>query len=411
MKRLLVISALILLVAGCRNFNTVDQLQPRPGAEGDSITILAPLSTGLTRTMLQKDNYVYNVYWVLNDAIGVFSSSTNNAEFTLNKKHGGAVAFQGVMAETPQCAYYPYSSSAGNNAASVSLNLPSIQEQTGENPNMAYDVKSGVKTGGDLDEGYIFEFEQKLTLLHFIITPDVTLGGDKLQSVSLKVDNAKLAGPYTLDITDNNNQPSFTEGCLDSVAVVLTNKPTLSNSTPIDVWMFINPDIKNGDNILITITTNRHQVTSATATASSDFVRGAIYEIEMDVDALDAKLTTVAWYDLVTELGLYSLPLGGETHQYREYEDQYVYQTLNAGNHVFAVQGMKNGKLSRLTTSATADLSSGNPFSATLYTIHGAEGPVSTDGSWRVVKRDAGNHKYWLEKADGSQGFILITED
>lgn len=413
MKRVLIVSALILLVAGCRNSNTVDQLQPRPGAgaEGDSVTILAPLSTGLTRTMLQKDGETYNVYWTLGDSIGVFSASTNNAEFRLNEKGAGTVAFQGTISGAPTCAYYPYSAAAGDDPATVSLNLPATQIQTGSDPNMQYDVKVGIQNGGDQASGYTFSFTQKMTLLHFVITPNATLAGDALQSISLRVEGKKLAGDYTLDITAANNVPTFGAGASDIVTLSFAGTPTLTAGTPVDGWMFINPDIPSGTQLEIIVTTDKHIAATTSATAGEAFERGALYEIAVDIDALcgSSKMSITlngGWSEQVNELGLYSLSAAdySAVHVLSEYADQYSYKT-SSGNYSFTVQGLSNGKLSRLTASSS-DLESDSAFSATLYTIHGTSGAVSTAGTWRVVKRDG--TKYWVEKSDGSQGFVLL---
>ena len=341
MKRVLIASALILLVAGCRNSNTVEQLQPRPGAgaEGDSVTILAPLSTGLTRTMLQKDGDDYNVYWVLNDEIGVFSASTNNAEFTLNEKGAGTVAFQGTISGTPLYAYYPYSSTAGTDPTAVSLNLSATQEQTGSNPDMQYDVKVGIKDGGDQASGYTFSFTQKMTLLHFVITPNATLAGDALQSVSLQVDGKNLAGDYALDITAAGNAPVFGAGASDIVTLTFAGTPTLTAGSPVEGWMFINPDIPSGAQLTLTVTTDKHIAATTSATAGEAFERGALYEIAMDIDALcgSSKMSITlngGWSEQVNELGLYSLSAAdySAVHVLSEYADQYSYKT-SSGNY------------------------------------------------------------------------------
>lgn len=411
MKRVLIASALILLVAGCRNSNTVDQLQLRPGAEGDSVTILAPLSTGLTRTTLQNDAGTYNVYWTLSDSIGVFSTASTNTKFTLNETGVSTVAFQGTISGTPTCAYYPYSATAGGDPEAVSLNLPETQIQTGCNPDMENDVKVGIRNGGDRASGYTFSFTQKLTLLHFIITPDATLDGDALQSVSLLVSGKKLAGDYTLDITTAGNTPVFGVGASDIVTLTFAGTPTLTAGSPVEGWMFINPDIPASSPLTITVTTDKHIAVTTSATAGEAFDRGALYEIDMDIDALygvsKVEITlNGGWYTQTDGLGLYTLSVAdySEAHVLSEYADQYCYST-SSGNYSFTVQGLKNGKLSRL-TAASSELDADADFSATLYTIHGASGAVSETATWHVVKRDG--TKYWVEKTDGSQGFVLL---
>ena len=411
MKRLVLLSLLVLLVAGCRNSNSIEQLQPVPGPGCDTVTILAPLTNSLTRTHLQKDDETYNVYWQVGDSIGIYSADTKNARFSLNETGVSTVAFQGIIAGVPQYAYYPYSATAGEDPTAVALTLPATQTQTGAAVNMAYDLKSGIKTGGDSAEGYIFSFTQKMTLLHFVITPNAVLDGDALQSVSLQVPGKKLAGDYTLDITAAGNAPVFGMGASDIVTLTFAGTPTLTAGSPVEGWMFINPDIAADESLTITILTDKRSVTTTSATAGADFARGAIYEIAMDIDVLDAaskvNIALVGgWYSQVGELGLYTISAASYSavHVFSDYADQYSYKTAS-GDYSFTVQGLGNGKLSRLTADSD-DLDADADFSATLYTIYGSEGAVSTAGTWHVVKRDG--TKYWVEKGDGSQGFVML---
>ena len=411
MRRTAIPLLLVLLAVGCRNTNSIEQLQPLPVADGDTVTILAPLATALTRTTLKDDAGTYNVYWALSDSIGVYSPATGNSRFILNETGISTVAFQGTISGTPQYAYYPYSATAGSNPSAVTLTLPAEQTQIGTTPDMTYDVKVGIKDGGDLATGYTFSFTQKLTLLHFIITPDATLDGEALQNVSLRVPGRKLAGDYTLDITAAGNAPVFGGSALDVVTLSFAGTPTLSEGTPVEGWMFINPDIPADSPLTIQVVTDEHRVTTTSATAAEAFVCGAIYEIALDVAALSAaskvSIELDEWYDLAGDIGLYSITPADYSalHRFEEYADQYSYATTSTGNYVFTLQGLRNGKLSRLTV-ASADLASEDPFTATLYTIYGTDGEVATPGTWRVVKRIG--TKYWLEKEDGSQGFVLL---
>lgn len=424
MRRFFTIMALALLAAGCQNRNPLDQEKPLPG-KTETVTILAPSSQAMTRTTLREETGTYNVYWLLNDKLGVFSATTNNAEFTLNEKGGGTVAFQGAVAGAPQYAYYPYSSTAGDDPAAVVLSLPAAQTQaaaTGtpatRQPNMAYDVKVGIQEGAVTANGYPFSFTQKLTLIHFVITPNATLDGETLQSISLQVAGKRLAGDYTLDVTAAGNAPVFGVGASDLVTLAFADTPALAAGTPVDGWMFINPDIAADETLTIRIVTDNYRVTTLSATASAAFARGALYEVAMDIDALlDASKVSLTlirtWDELASAPGLYTLTPSSVTpvHGYARFEDQYGYKTVG-GDYSFTVQGLKNGKLTRL-TAASADLANDAAFDATLYTIHGTDGAVSTPGSWQVVKRASGAvmDTLWVEKADHTQGFIMLKED
>ena len=379
----------------------------------------------MTRTTLREEAGIYNVYWMLGDNIGVFSSATNNAEFTLKDKGEGTVAFQGTISGAPQYAYYPYSSTAGTNPAAVALTLPADQTQAApaglpatRQPNMAYDVKVGIQTGEPTSAGYPFVFTQKLSLIHFVVTPNATLEGETLKSISLQVAGKRLAGDYTLDVTAAGNAPVFGVGASDLVTLTFADTPALTAGTPVDGWMFINPDIAADETLTIRIVTDNYRVTTLSATASAAFVRGALYEVAMDIDALlgasRVSLTLIrTWDELASAPGLYTLTPSSVTpvHGYARFEDQYGCKT-SGGNYSFTVQGLRSGKLTRLTAAST-DLDADAAFAATLYTIHGTEGAVSTAGSWQVVRRASGAvmDTLWVEKSDHTQGFIILKED
>jgi hypothetical protein len=424
MKRLVLLSLLVLLAAGCKRGNSIDAGQPTP-VELEAATILAPSSNAMTRTALREETGTYNVYWELADSIGVFSEGTDNAKFTLNEKGGGTVAFQGATIGAPQYAYYPYASTAGADPTAVALTLPADQTQAApaglpatRQPNMAYDVKVGIQTGEPTSAGYPFVFTQKLSLIHFVITPNATLDGEALQSISLQVAGKRLAGDYTLDVTAAGNAPVFGVGASDLVTLAFADTPALTAGTPVDGWMFINPDIAADETLTIRIVTDNYRVTTLSATASAAFARGALYEVAMDIDALlDASKVSLTlirtWDELASAPGLYALTPSSVTpvHGYARFEDQYGYKT-SGGNYSFTVQGLRTGKLTRL-TAASADLANDAAFDATLYTIHGTDGAVSTLGSWQVVKRASGAvmDTLWVEKADHTQGFMLLKED
>lgn len=424
MKRLFLLSLLVLLAAGCKRGNSIDAGQPTP-VELEAATILASSSNTMTRTALREETGTYNVYWELADSIGVFSEGTDNAKFTLNETGVSTVAFQGATIGAPQYAYYPYASTAGSDPTAVALTLPADQTQAApaglpatRQPNMAYDVKVGIQTGEPTSAGYPFVFTQKLSLIHFVITPNATLDGETLQSISLQVAGKRLAGDYTLDVTAAGNAPVFGVGASDLVTLAFADTPALTAGTPVDGWMFINPDIAADETLTIRIVTDNYRVTTLSATASAAFVRGALYEVAMDIDALlgasKVSLTLIhTWDELASAPGLYALTPSSVTpvHGYARFEDQYGYKT-SGGNYSFTVQGLRSGKLTRLTAAST-DLDADAAFAATLYTIHGTEGAVSTAGSWQVVRRASGAvmDTLWVEKSDHSQGFIILKED
>lgn len=413
---------LLLLAAGCRSTDSIEQLQSDRRSDCDVVTILAPSNNTMTRTTLGKNNETkeYYIYWAPGDKIGVFSNYTNNADFTLSSIGDNQVAFQGTLAGAPTCAYYPYAAGAGDDPEAISLTLPAIQEQTGSDPNMVYDLKAGQRNGGSAASGYTFTFQQKLTLLRFTLTPDASLDGDQLLNIKLTApEGRKLAGDFTLDITSADAEPVFSDETSSNEVTVIFDEEShinLAANTPVVGYVFINPDIKQGDNLVITVNTNRHIVTTTSATAGEAFQRGALYDISIDINKLgrDVKVEIaqkVLWADATTP-GYYSISGERATsiHLYEACKDQYTYST-SGGNYSFTIQSMKKGKLSRLTVikDEIKNGSTSTNLSATLYTIHGSEGAVAEPGTWTIVEKEG--NKYWLKNSDHTKGFILLVEE
>lgn len=412
---------LLLLAAGCRSTDSIEQLQSGRRYDCDVVTILAPSNNAMTRTTLQIDDGVYNIYWKKDDKMGVFSNRSNNAKFTLTEEVGGNVAFKGFLSGEPTCAYYPYSSSAGNNPKSISMNLPDEQTQTDNNkPNMSYDLKSGQLDAGNTGSGYTFTFQQKLTLLRFTIKPDARLANDKLQSITLSAPSSrKLTGVYTIDITDENAVPSFGNNASNSVTVTFVPPINLSSDTEdTDVvgYAFINPDIAQDDQLVITVNTDKHVVTTRSATAGEDFVRGAIYEIGLNIAVLAAaKQIDVSpkdsWATTVSEPGYYTISgdVATVVHQYESGKDQYGWSTSDS-DYSFRIQSMVKGRLSKMTISTPVIDVLGGTTTITLYRIHDDAGVVENTYKECTLLRketEADKTTLWLQSQDGTEGFVI----
>ncbi len=409
---------LLLLAAGCRSTDSIEQLQPGHGKPGcNAVTILAPLSNDLTRTTLGQVGDTYNIYWALEDEIGVFSSGSNNEQFVLNSIDQDQVAFQGTLAGEPTCAYYPYAAGAGNNPAALTMNLPAIQVQTGSDPNMAYDLKTGQKSGGDAQEGYTFTFAQKLTLLRFTLTPNAALNGDHLNSITISAPSGRrLAGGYTLDITSAGAAPAFAEeGASNQVTVSFAGTPQLSSGNAVEGYVFINPDIASGDALVITVDTDAHTVTTLSATAGEAFVCGAIYEIGLNIATLlsqdKIEITPKnTWANNVSAPGYYTLSGTTATpvHRYEPFKDQYAWSTT-VDSCSFRIQSMKKGMLTKMTVPSD-DAEVGNQVDLALSTIHGNSGLVEEMYEDCLLVRDSvaeGYHAWWLQSQDCSKGFVI----
>lgn len=412
-------------LVGCQNESHQEELLSRSRSDAHlrEVSIFTPAGTGMTRTSFQNDTGTYNVYWTTGDKLGVFSANTTNAEFTLQFSGESTVEFQGSIAGAPLYAYYPYSSSAGSDATTVSGSLPSTQAQQFDSgnpiPDPTLDMKAGLPTAGDAgdaENGYKFTFTQKNTLLHFVITPDSHLDGDALQNITFTVEGASLAGSYTIDITSAGNAPVFAAGAAESVTLTFDGT-SLTSGTAVEGWMYINPDIDAEEDISITVNTDRHIVRTLSAKAGTAFELGKVYDIAMDIATLlsSGKVeieSLTEWYEDANVPGVYDLSTEAEVtalHQYAEYEDQ-TWSMTSAGKRHFCIQGLKNGKLSRISFPASASLALDSNVTVDLYTIYDDAGAVTTDSiTCKVIKSESG--KCWLESLEGNIGFIVIVEE
>ena len=164
---------------------------------------------------------------------------------------------------------------------------------------------------------------------------------------SLKDQLAKRSGHYAFTVTSIQTESplpfmsaSFLNSCRRSLAGHLDQIPV--KSTPLRKGN-INPDIPASSPLTITVTTDKHIAVTTSATAGEAFDRGALYEIDMDIDALygvsKVEITlNGGWYTQTDGLGLYTLSVAdySEAHVLSEYADQYCYST-SSGNYSFTV--------------------------------------------------------------------------
>ena len=422
-KVILPLLALLLAGAACQNENRTGV--PTAGRravtrEGECITLRTAEASPLTKTLLGSDGV--SVYWTEGDRLGVYSTAGSmNADFTYVRTEGGLASFSGTMRGTPAYAYYPYCETAGNEVSALQLTLPANQVQDDSGlPNMQYDLKTGTCTGGAVATGYNLTFTQKNTPLHFIISnPHSGLAGDKLRSIAFKAADRKLAGAFTLDLTAVVPLPVYGSEASDEVVLTFPHEPLMTPSGAIEGWMFIHPDVRAGDALEITLTTDRSTVRTLSASAREDFEYGTLYEITMDLAALETagRISTesiAAWFERNDTPGLYSLAMDERgvftataLHTWESITDQYGYGSVS-GSYFYRLQSIRKAKLSQITVPAS--LTVGSNCNATLHTVHGTDGLITESWEGCQVLRSHGT-KYWIQNAEGTRGFIFLKEE
>ena len=411
MKKVLISMALLLAVlSGCQNAGKdLEKL-----IDSQQYTVFVSLDEDAAKTTLDAGGFITR--WDTGDQIGVYSGTTGSQGlFTLVGESAGSTdgVFKGSLSGAPQYAYYPYSSTAGTNAKAVALNLPSEQTQPiGGQPDMTLDVKSGVViSGGSSTSGYQFNFGQRLVLLHFVFTPNATLSGDMLSSISIEVPGKVLAGNYTLDITNSAAVPAFAGSGASKVTLSFASPVTLGSSS-VEAWMFVAPTVESGDAITIKAYTDNHEVV-VNVNASKAYSAGYRYNMPIDVAALVAAgkasvndvTPTSTWYDVVSDWGVYDISGASPVavHTYVEFQDQYMVQST-ASSFTFGIQSVLRGYVSDITLGTSIIPGVGNTVSVSLYRVDDS-GASTTAHSCTIVKADG--NRLWLEASADNLGFII----
>lgn len=330
MKRLIITAALILAtLSGCRNENEAGLFNGTARRTVET-TIIGRLNPNTTRTELADDGRL--IYWSKGDSIGLFNTTFYNVGARLDDASAGSTegVFKAGLAGKAMYAYYPYSSSAKITRTTVDLNLPAVQTQHGNKPDMRYDLKCGTYVSGSSAEGILMEFTQKLTLLDFVITPLDTIIGEKLESISFSDAGKALAGNYTLNLADVTAPLSFEDGFFDTVTLKYAEKPVFTAGETIRGWMFVNPSVKNNDHLKMVIRTNRHIVT-VDINSEVQFNQGYKYRMPLDLPKLKSKgyvsiRDKADEFDVTTleNPGIYNIEKEEYTVKYEEGANQYA---------------------------------------------------------------------------------------
>ena len=265
--------AAALMMSACAE----EQLETQFQGEAELKADIAALSSAFTaydgpgqedtRTYVDEhENYETGMatMWRTKEMIGVYGSMMTNSKFTsTNSSNAGTVSFRGTIWGTPKYAYYPYSTqNNGVKQTAVKGNVPNAQTYDLNTKDIVGDYRAGV-----IDQrGWLsstFTFTRLVSLLRITVNATGTvLEGDKLHSVSLKVNNQRqLAGNFTINLqTQEIDLGEFEQGD-DCLTLTWANKPALTSGAAYNGYMTALPAMQKGDEITITVTTDKHIAT------------------------------------------------------------------------------------------------------------------------------------------------------
>lgn len=237
-------------------------------APASAVSFLGDESPGdATRTFIdENESYSSGVgtLWRTKEVIGVYSSWSKNAKFTsTNTKSAGSVAFRGLVAGTPQYAYYPYSeANNGVSHTAVKGNIPINQAYSQTYRDIEGDYRAGTFDSKTWFSS-TFTFNRLVSILKFTLDATGTaLEGDRMRSITFKVNNNRqLSGDFTINLETQETTPAtFADGS-DSLNLTWTDQPQLLNGYSYRAYMTSLPTLQKGDEITFVITTNNHVAT------------------------------------------------------------------------------------------------------------------------------------------------------
>ena len=237
-------------------------------APASAVSFLGDESPGdATRTFIdENESYSSGVgtLWRTKEVIGVYSSWSKNAKFTsTNTKSAGSVAFRGLVAGTPQYAYYPYSeANNGVSHTAVKGNIPLNQAYSQTYRDIEGDYRAGTFDSKTWFSS-TFTFNRLISILKFTLDATGTaLEGDRMRSITFKVNNNRqLSGDFTINLETQETTPAtFADGS-DSLNLTWTDQPQLLNGYSYRAYMTSLPTLQKGDEITFVITTNNHVAT------------------------------------------------------------------------------------------------------------------------------------------------------
>lgn len=228
-----------------------------------------------TRTCIDGDpanaDGSVGLLWTSGDELGVFASKDGNqVKYTkkTDTKEAEAVFTTTATDFTPLYAYYPYNSAnEGRPVTSLYGTLPSTQEMT--SGNISGDYKYGRVQEGTAESGYKFVFQHFFSIVNVSIDATGTvLADDVLKAVTLSVkrgeSNVPICGEFTFNVLTGKWQLRGT----GSSTLTMDWGEGTSLASKIDRYISVFPEIKKGDILNFTFTTDKH-----TATLSVDCIR------------------------------------------------------------------------------------------------------------------------------------------
>lgn len=286
--RLYAAAAVCLLgLAACQ-----DEVLEGGGAKG-CVEILARMGDEMrTRTCVDGSTVddAVGILWTPGDSIGVYGTDgTQNVPFV--STNTGAVAeaiFSGDLkqGESPAYAYYPYSEeNASAHHSAIKGNLKLTQTYDMGTGKLEGDYKVGTPTFTSSDgRSYEFTFSHLFSLLKFDIDATGTaLEGDNLESIVISLpEGRRLGGDFTFDAASKAVTWTGSADGANMLTMNWSDAPALTGGTSYSGYITCAPDIRQGDEIKVTILTHKFKA-EFTRTSLVDFAGNTCYTFPLSL--------------------------------------------------------------------------------------------------------------------------------
>ena len=292
-KHYAIIAGCLLGMASCQEEELIKN------SSNGNVTILARMDDGIqTRTCVDNSSSgdASGILWSPKDQIGVYGDKgTKNALFeAANTGNVAEAEFNGTLAsgEYPTYAYYPYGAdNATSKVTALKGNLKLEQTFDMTTGKLEVDYKVGTPTFKTYEGRYEFEFEHLFSLLKFDINATGTaLEGDKLEKIILTLpEGRRLGGEFTFDATSKAVTWTGDVTGANELTMVWSDMPDLANGKSYTGYITCAPDIRQGDEIKITILTQKFKA-EFTRTALVDFAANTCYTFPLSLENYEGDM-------------------------------------------------------------------------------------------------------------------------
>lgn len=285
-----------------------DEMLVSEGGKGN-VDIVARMDGGIiTRTCVgnSTDDGMVGILWTPGDCVGVYGTDgTRNALFaSTNTGNVPEAIFSGDLkqGEAPAYAYYPYSEdNASADPPAVKGSLKLVQDFDLGSGVLESDYKVGTPTFTSSDgRSYEFTFSHLFSLLKFDINATGTaLEGDNLESIVISLPEGRmLGGDFTFDAASKAVTWTGSADGANTLTMNWSDAPALTGGTSYSGYITCAPDIRQGDEIKVTILTHKFKA-EFTRTSLVDFAGNTCYTFPLSL-AIYASDMTVTERPVIT---------------------------------------------------------------------------------------------------------------